>query len=83
MAERPTAAATRADAQWIGFVGSTTAFGVWLAGRFVFRGTVPPEVLGVIQYGVPLGMSALAAEIRWRTARRRGECQQNAGAGEG
>lgn len=73
MAERPTAAATRADAQWIGFVGATTAFGTWLANRVVFHGEVPAEVLGVIQYGVPLGLSALAAEIRWRTARRRNE----------
>jgi len=75
MADRPTAAATRADAQWIGFVGSSTAFATWLANRFVFRGEVPPEVLGVIQYGVPLTLSAAAAELRWRTARRRGECQ--------
>lgn len=75
MADRPTAAATRADAQWIGFVGATTAFATWLANRTVFHGAVPPEVVGVIQYGVPLGVSALAAELRWRTARRRGECQ--------
>lgn len=75
MVERPTAAATRADAQWIGFVGSSTAFATWLANRYVFSGDVPPEVLGLIQYGVPLGMTALAAEIRWRTARRRGGCR--------
>jgi hypothetical protein len=74
MSERPTAAVTRADAQWVGFVGSTTAFVTWVANRIVFRGEVPPEVLGVIQYGVPLGLSAVAAEVRWRTARRRGEC---------
>lgn len=74
MADRPTAAATRADAQWIGFVGASTGVGVWVAGRFVFRGEVPPEVLGMIQWGVPMGLAALAAEVRWRTARRRGEC---------
>jgi len=79
MAERPTAAATRADAQWIGLVGSTTTCATWLAAHFVFRGAVPAEVLGVIQYGVPLGLSALAAELRWRTARRRGECTGNDG----
>jgi hypothetical protein len=73
-AERPTAAATRADAQWVGFVGSTTGAITWAAGRFLFRGEVPPEVFGVIQWGVPLGLAALAAEVRWRTARRRGEC---------
>lgn len=72
-AERPTAAATRGDAQWIGFVGASTGFAAWLANRFVFSGAMPPEVLGMIQWGVPLGLSALAAEIRWRTARRRGE----------
>ena len=71
MAERPTAAATRADAQWIGFVGASTGFGAWVANR-LFGGDVPPEVLGMIQWGVPLGLSALAAEVRWRTARRRG-----------
>jgi hypothetical protein len=75
MAERPTAATTRADAQWIGFVGATTAFVTWTLSRWVFRGDVPVEVLGVIQYGVPLGLSALAAEVRWRTARRRGESE--------
>lgn len=77
MTDRPTAAATRADAQWIGFVGATTSFITWAANRFVFDGTLPPEVLGVIQYGVPLGLTTLAAEMRWRTARRRGECQTN------
>jgi hypothetical protein len=71
--ERPTAAATRADAQWIGFVGATTAFATWAANRFLFGGALPAEVAGMIQYGVPLGVSALAAELRWRTARRRGE----------
>lgn len=75
-ADRPTAQATRADAQWIGFVSATTTATLWLLGRFVFRGVVPDEVVGVIQYGVPLGLSAAAAEIRWRTARRRGECSQ-------
>lgn len=75
-AERPTAATTRADAQWIGFVGASTGFAAWLTNRFVFKGDVPPEVLGMIQWGVPLGLSALAAEIRWRTARRRGETEQ-------
>lgn len=75
-AERPTAATTRADAQWIGFVGATTAFATWSLNRFVFRGDVPVEVLGMIQWGVPLGLSALAAEVRWRTARRRGETEQ-------
>lgn len=74
MAERPTAAATRADAQWIGFVGATTSFATWLANRYIFDGNVPPEVLGVLQWGVPLGLAATAAEVRWRTARRRGEC---------
>jgi hypothetical protein len=72
-AERPTAAATRGDAQWIGFVGASTSFATWVASRYLFDGTVPPEVLGMIQWGIPLGLSALAAEVRWRTARRRGE----------
>lgn len=71
--ERPTAAATRGDAQFIGFVGASTSFATWLANRFVFGGDAPPEVLGMIQWGVPLGLTALAAEIRWRTARRRDE----------
>lgn len=71
--ERPTAETTRGDAQWIGFVSATTTAVIWLAGHFAFRGVVPDEVVGVIQYGVPLGLSALAAELRWRTARRRGE----------
>lgn len=75
-AERQTAQATRADAQWIGLVSTTTTATLWLLGRFVFQGTVPDEVVGVIQYGVPLALSAAAAEIRWRTARRRGECAQ-------
>lgn len=73
--ERPTAAATRADAQWIGFVAASTAFATWAANRWIFGGDVPAEVVGVIQYGVPLGLSALAAELRWRTARRRGETE--------
>ena len=74
-AERPTAETTRRDAQWIGFVGSTTGFAIWLAGRYVFDGAVPAEVTGFIQYAVPLGLTALAAEVRWRTARRRKECE--------
>jgi hypothetical protein len=69
--ERQTVAATRADAQWIGFVGSSSAFVIWGLNRFVFQGQVPPEVTGLVQYLVPLGLSALAAEVRWRTARRR------------
>lgn len=75
-AERPTAATTRGDAQWIGFVAASTSFVTWLANRFVFDGAVPPEVMGMIQWGVPLSLSALAAEMRWRTARRRGETSQ-------
>lgn len=70
-ADRPTAAATRGDAQWIGFVGATTSFVVWVVHRIWFPGALPPEVFGVIQYGVPLTLSAGAAELRWRTARRR------------
>ena len=66
-----TVPATRTDVQWIGFVGSSTAFTAWLAGRLWFNGDVPMEVSGVIQYGVPLAMSGLAAEWRWRAARRR------------
>jgi hypothetical protein len=73
MTERPTAAATRADAQWIGFVGASTAFATWAANRFVFGGALPAEVAGMIQAGIPLAITAAAAEIRWRTARRRGE----------
>ncbi|MFF8495199.1 hypothetical protein ACF06O_30725 [Streptomyces albidoflavus] len=72
MSEKPTAAATRSDAHWIGFVGATTAFVTWTVNRFVFDGALPAEVAGMIQYGVPLGVTALAAEVRWRTARRRG-----------
>ncbi|MER7953077.1 hypothetical protein ABTY59_37435 [Streptomyces sp. NPDC096079] len=75
MADRPTAEATRADAQWIGFVGAVTGCVTWVANRWVFSGSVPPEFLGVIQFGVPLGLTALAAEVRWRTARRRKECE--------
>jgi hypothetical protein len=74
MTERPTAAATRADTQWIGFVGATTSFGTWMVNRFVFDGSAPAEVVGLFQWGVPLGLAALAAEVRWRTARRRGDC---------
>lgn len=77
--ERPTAAATRTDAQWIGFVAATTSFATWAVNRFAFRGMVPVEVLGMIQATVPLGLSALAAELRWRTARRREECQATGG----
>lgn len=69
--ERPTAEATRRDAQWIGFVGATSSFVIWLCGRYAFDGTVPTEVVGFVQYGVPLGLTAAAAEVRWRTARRR------------
>lgn len=67
-----TAPATRGDVQWVGFVASSTAFATWAANRFVFRGALPPEAVGVIQYAVPLGLGWMAAEIRWRTARRRG-----------
>lgn len=81
MAGRETAPVARADAQWIGFVGASTGFTAWLANRFLFRGEVPVEVLGMIQWGIPLGLSAVAAEIRWRTARRRGECQETSGEG--
>ena len=55
-------------------MSATTTAVTWLAGHFVFRGVVPDQVVGVIQYGIPLGLSALAAEIRWRVARARQEC---------
>lgn len=73
--ERPTAETTRRDAQWIGFVGATSSFTIWLAGRYLFDGSVPAEVTGFIQYAVPLGLTAAAAEVRWRTARRRKESE--------
>ena len=69
--ERPTAELVRRDAQWIGFVGATSSFTIWLAGRYLFDGTVPAEVVGFVQYAVPLCLTAAAAEVRWRTARRR------------
>ncbi|MGW2795195.1 hypothetical protein ACWC9H_35460 [Streptomyces sp. NPDC001251] len=71
MAEREFAAATRTDVQWPSFVAATTATATWAMNRFVFHGELPPEVAGVVQYGVPLGLGWLAGEIRWRTARRR------------
>lgn len=73
MTERPTAAATRADVQWVGFVGASTTFATWAANRYVFGGALPAEVAGMIQTAVPLAITAIAAEVRWRTARRRGE----------
>jgi hypothetical protein len=77
MSERPTAEVTRRDAQWVGFVGASTSFATWIANR-ALGGDVPPEVLGFIQYAVPLGLTAAAAEIRWRTARRRKDPEQQA-----
>lgn len=71
MAEKETAAATRTDVQWPSFVAATTATGTWALNRFVFHGDLPTEVAGVVQYGVPLALGWLAAEVRWRTARRR------------
>jgi hypothetical protein len=68
----PTAPATRADVQWISFVASLTAFVVWLVKRLWFGpGGLPVEVSTVIQLGVPMAASALAAEWRWLVARRR------------
>ncbi|MFV6033175.1 hypothetical protein [Streptomyces sp. NPDC056264] len=69
---RETAPATRGDVQWVGFVASTTGFGMWALNRFVFKGDLPPEAAAMVQYGVPLGLGWIAAEVRWRTARRRG-----------
>lgn len=79
--DRPTAPASRTDTQWIGFVGATTGAVTWGLNRFVFQGGVPLEVAGLIQFGVPMLLTALAAEIRWRTARRRAECQHTEGEG--
>lgn len=69
--EAPTAPATKSDVQWVGFVASTTATAAWLARRLLFHGDLPIEVSGMIQYGVPLAMSALATEWRWAMAKRR------------
>lgn len=66
-----TAPVTRADAQWIGLVASTTGFVTWAVGTLVFRGEIPAEVYGFIQCGVPFAMAGVAAEWRWRVARRR------------
>lgn len=67
-----TAPALKADGQWVGFVTSTTAFAAWVANHFVFHSAgLPIEVAGVIQYGVPLAMGALAAEWRWWKAKHR------------
>lgn len=67
-----TAPATKGDVQWVGFVASTTSFGAWLTKRLVFGGgELPIEVSGMIQYGVPLVMSAAATEWRWALAKRR------------
>jgi hypothetical protein len=73
MTERQTAPATRGDVQWVGFVVSTVSTCMWVLNRFAFQGEIPAEVAGMVQYGVPLALGWLAAEIRWRTARRRGE----------
>jgi len=70
---RETAPTTRRDVQWVGFVASSTAFAGWAVQRHVFHGQAPVEVVGVIQYGVPLALGWIAGEVRWRTARRRGE----------
>lgn len=67
-----TAPATRSDVQWVGFVSSATACVTWVVARLGFRGAVPVEVYGVIQFGVPMALGWIAGEIRWRTARRRG-----------
>lgn len=75
----PTAPATRVDVQWVGFVASSTAFATFAVNRFVFRGDLPAEVVGMIQAGVPLGLGWLAGEVRWRTARRRGEPVRSTG----
>lgn len=69
--EQETAPATRVDVQWVGFIASSTTLVTSLLSRFVFRGEVPLEVAGIIQYVVPLGLTAAAAELRWRIARRR------------
>lgn len=71
MAEKETAATTRTDVQWGSLVASTTATITWALNRFAFHGALPPEAAGVVQYGVPLALGWIAAEIRWRTARRR------------
>lgn len=72
--ETETAPATRTDVQWVGFTASTTAFAAWFTNRVIFHGQMPIEATGVIQYGVPLAMSGIAAEWRWRMAKRRGQC---------
>jgi hypothetical protein len=70
--DRPTAATTRGDVQWVGFVVSSVGTITWGLNTLVFHGSLPAEVAGLVQYGVPLGLGWLAAETRWRTARRRG-----------
>lgn len=71
--EQSKAPATRTDVQWVGFVGAATSFTTWAVAHIFFRGEIPEEVYGMIQLGVPMGLSALAAEVRWRTARKRDE----------
>ncbi|MYS19174.1 hypothetical protein GA0115240_105827 [Streptomyces sp. DvalAA-14] len=67
-----TANATKTDVQLVGFIASTTAFVAWLAKRVWFpSGELPIEISGMIQYGVPLAVSGIATEWRWRMAKRR------------
>lgn len=73
MTERETAPASRGDVQWVGFVSSATGAVTWVVARLWFRGDLPVELYGLIQFGVPMGLGWLAAEVRWRTARRRGQ----------
>jgi hypothetical protein len=48
---------SKSDIHATGATASLLSFITWLLGRFVFHGSVPPEVTGAILLVLPLGIS--------------------------
>jgi hypothetical protein len=60
----------KTDIRTAGAVASVVSFVTWLLGRYIFDGSVPPEVTGIVLLTVPYLLAMLSAHaVRRRQVR--------------
>lgn len=52
-----------ADIHTAGVVSTIVSFSTWVLGRYVFHGSVPPEVTGIILLTIPYALALAGARV--------------------
>jgi len=52
-----------ADIHTAGVVSTIVSFTTWVLGRYVFHGSVPPEVTGIILLTIPYALALAGARV--------------------